>query len=365
MSNTSFNGWPLLSGHPSTTFQAVNGKTVYVANRDVAILFDYIQFNWHRYITRLGPATANQRPGERTGQIVIHSYRPGDPGNTGGRSNHRSATAMDINGHLHHYEPQCKDPDFWCGGSGLVYHPGMSTTVQNRLRSITYRVKDNSGRSVMTPGVDFVLGKRDAMHVEIANGVSSARVKQAAQRILPLSVRDWLPTPTDVGNFQLKQGLEIDCIAGPITQARLNQVIDQINTRLARIEGKVDTAISEARAAKTNSAKTNTTLSGHTTRLNNLRTLLQKTPADTVAALLGRLSPHTGKNMDWNIRLGLLTGNKKHPMHPYDFDSPAHAWYRTWEVVENMAKAIEKIVPGFKMPEDTKKSDGEEYEWRK
>lgn len=178
-----FNGWPMLDTRPTTFFTAPNGKRCYVATTDVATLFADVARRWHQQIEPLPPATHDAAPTERHGLIVIHSWRPNDPGNTGGRSNHRSATAMDINGHLHHYEPFCAMPSGSPCGGPHPWRDGFTPAQRTRLHSVVGSIADDSGRAVLTSGLDFRAGKRDAMHVEVGTGVSAARLAEAAAKV--------------------------------------------------------------------------------------------------------------------------------------------------------------------------------------
>jgi peptidoglycan hydrolase-like protein with peptidoglycan-binding domain len=174
-----FNGWTTLSSCPPATFVAPNGKTVYVRDDDVAAVFAYVTQRWHREIEPLPKATHNTWPKERMGFVVIHGYRPSNTKvGTGSRSNHCSGTAIDINGHLHPYEATL--PAAQRGGG---YRDGFTKSQRDTLRDIADSVVDKSGKSIIRLGIDFAVGKRDGMHVEIAPGVTLSRVRQAADAL--------------------------------------------------------------------------------------------------------------------------------------------------------------------------------------
>lgn len=181
------NGWPTLSRVPASTFTAPNGKTVYVANADVATVFKYIADQWHRRIEPIPKATHNVGdPAVRTGFIVIHAYRPpGAKVGIGDASNHRSATGMDINGHLHPYERTAPKP----------YRDGFTQAQRDTLRAIAREVADDNGRTIIRLGIDFQNGWRDGMHVELAPNVSTTRLRQAANRIRRLTGGTPNPAP--------------------------------------------------------------------------------------------------------------------------------------------------------------------------
>lgn len=159
------NGFTALSTLPRATFVAPNGKTVYVRDDDVATVLGAVARRWHQEIEPLPPATFNEAPKERQGFIVIHGFRP--PGATvgvGDRSNHRSATAIDINGHLHPFRcTPAKD--------------GFTEAQRRQLR----RIRDDIG--VIRLGIDFAPENYDPMHVEIAPGMSAQELRTAAFRL--------------------------------------------------------------------------------------------------------------------------------------------------------------------------------------
>lgn len=176
---TTFNGWTTLAECPPGTFKAPNGKTVYVRDDDVATVFAYITRRWHEEIEPLPKATHNTWPNERKGMVVIHGYRPSDTKvGTGNRSNHCSGTAIDINGHLHPYEATLP-----AGQQGKGYRDGFTDAQRAKLRTIANSVVDSAGKSIIRLGIDFDVGKRDGMHVEIAPGTSTTRVRQAADAL--------------------------------------------------------------------------------------------------------------------------------------------------------------------------------------
>jgi peptidoglycan hydrolase-like protein with peptidoglycan-binding domain len=176
---TTFNGWGVLKACPPGTFVAPNGKTVYVRDDHVATVFAHVARRWHEEIEPLPKATHNAWPNERKGFVVIHGYRPSQTKvGTGGRSNHCSGTAVDINGHLHPYEATLP-----AAQRGEGYRDGFTSGQRATLRDIASSVVDSSGRSIIRLGIDFDMGKRDGMHVEIAPRTSGARVREAADAL--------------------------------------------------------------------------------------------------------------------------------------------------------------------------------------
>lgn len=248
--STTYNGWRALYSPPSTYFTAPNGKRVYCANADVATIFEYVARQWHERIEPLPPATVNiGDPGVRTGFIVIHAYRaPNTTIGTGNMSNHRSATGMDVNGHLHPYEatnpPHLK-------GSG--YRDGFTNTQRAELRKIQQEVGHARGRLVLRLGIDFAVGLRDGMHVEIAPGVTAQDVKATAARLRvtevvidlthvhrALAALNYNTTPAGVRAYQHDRGLTVDGIPGPITTAALEADMATLNEIAAEQKRQAD-----------------------------------------------------------------------------------------------------------------------------
>jgi hypothetical protein len=148
------NGWPVIGLNSTKTFTAPNGKVVYCATDYVAQVLGYIAWRWHFEVERLTSATYNTAPNERKGTIVIHAHRP-----TGAtafqRSQHFSATGMDIMGHKHPYKS--------APGSD-----GFTASQRTKVRSICASVLADSGKSLVRWGGDFPdPNLYDPMHVEL------------------------------------------------------------------------------------------------------------------------------------------------------------------------------------------------------
>lgn len=244
--STTYNGWRALFSTPSTYFTAPNGKRVYCANADVATVFEYVAEQWHKRIEPLPPATCNVGdPCVRTGYIVIHAYRaPNTNIGTGNMSNHRSATGMDILGDKHPYEatnpPHLKGPG---------YRDGFTNAQRAELRKIQQEVGRARGRLVLRLGIDFAVGLRDGMHVEIAPGVTANDVAATAQRIrASRAVLDltsihrllldlgYTADTSGVRAFQRDHGLTDDGIPGPITTAALEAVMSEVLDRIKDVQ---------------------------------------------------------------------------------------------------------------------------------
>src|SRR5690606_9855255 len=109
--------------------------------------------------------------------VGIHSWRPpGTTVGTGDQSNHRSATCIDINGHLHPYERTVL-------ANGGTYRDGFTQAQRDKVRAICWGPRDSEGRRIGRSGLDFARGSRDGMHLEIAPGVTRVQVQQAAKRL--------------------------------------------------------------------------------------------------------------------------------------------------------------------------------------
>ena len=245
--SVSFNGWTVLMDYPPAAgeFVAPGGKTVYTRNADTAVIFKHVAEWWHKNLTPIAVSHVQnrKRPNERRTYyydsqgrkrpdlIGIHCYRqPGTKVGTGDKSNHRSGTAIDINGHLHHYEPTCRAGD--CGRPGGTWHSGFTAAQVARLREFARSVTDNNGKTVLRLGVDFAPGLRDAMHVEIAPGVTAAQVRQAADKI-----RKAAPSPAPKPNPE--------DVMTPEQEKKI----------LAAIEGVVDKTITKLLATRPDPAR--------------------------------------------------------------------------------------------------------------
>lgn len=284
--STTFNGWPALYSPPKTYFTAPNGKRVYCANADVATIFEYVARQWHNRIEPLPKATCNVGdPCVRTGYIVIHAYRaPNTTIGTGNRSNHRSATGMDILGDKHPYEatnpPHLRGPG---------YNDGFTNAQRAELRKIQQEIGRARGRLVLRLGIDFAVGLRDGMHVEIAPGVTAADVKATAARLrtdqgvedlteihrLLLDLGYTADTP-GVRAFQKDHGLTIDGIPGPKTTAALEAVMSAVLNELKAIRAELQDH--RARLSKLHERQTNLGQSNNNVN-RNLTDLIAKVPA--------------------------------------------------------------------------------------
>jgi hypothetical protein len=179
---TSFNGMLVLGNYPAATFTAPGWKVVYARSRPVCVILEAWARRWHRDIEPIARSHRDNwfRPRERHGStkaggfdlIGIHCYRPpGTTVGTGDQSNHRSGTALDINGHLHPYEATTP---------AASYADGFTEAQRAAVHAIADSARDASGRSIGRCGLDFARGKRDGMHLEIAPGVSERQIAEAA-----------------------------------------------------------------------------------------------------------------------------------------------------------------------------------------
>lgn len=246
---TTFNGWPRIHYPSPVYFTAPNGKRVYVANKDVATVFEYVARQWHERIERLPAAANNAYPDERRGYIVIHAQRPRTTTvGTGSRSNHVSGTAMDILGERHPYE--ATNPPHLRGAG---YRDGFSNAQRAELRKIQREIGVVNGVRILRLGIDFAVGKRDGMHVEIAPGVTKSMVATAAARLrraapkpkpitypVALSHLGYARNASGTRAYQKYRGLTEDGIPGPITLAALEADMSTVLERLNELSTKLD-----------------------------------------------------------------------------------------------------------------------------
>lgn len=167
------NGFSALDSLPSGRFVAPNGKTVYVRDDDVAVIFEHVARFWHEKIEPLPKATYNEWPNERKGYIVIHGWRPkGTTVGVGDVSNHRSGTAIDILGDRHPYK-------------SAPGRDGFTAAQRARLRKMAADpiLARRDGKSIIRLGIDFAPAYYDPMHVEIAPGTKPADLRLVADRL--------------------------------------------------------------------------------------------------------------------------------------------------------------------------------------
>lgn len=208
MARLTFNGWTQIKSiNPDRYFTTAQGKRVYSNHENVRVIFAEVARRWHNEIEPIQKATYDRFPNERNGRIRVHAARPASTKvGTGGNSNHTSHTAMDINGDLHPYERTLT-------ALGLPYRDGFTQAQRNTLRRIRHEITDDAGRPILRLGIDFPIGWRDGMHVEIAPGVSAARVKQAADKLRKAStpgkvtIRSFPASASRVGNKHFLSGL--------------------------------------------------------------------------------------------------------------------------------------------------------------
>lgn len=177
----SFNGLTVLADYPEASFTAPGWKVVYGRSRAVCVILEAWARRWHEELEPIATSHRDNwfRPRERRSKtksgafdlIGIHAYRPpGTTIGTGDQSNHRSGSAIDINGHLHPYEATHKG----------TYSDGFTQAERDLVRAIADSARDAAGRSIGRSGLDFARGKRDGMHLEIAPGTDEEQIAQAA-----------------------------------------------------------------------------------------------------------------------------------------------------------------------------------------
>lgn len=186
----SYNGLTVLTGYPPASGQftspALGFHQVYVRDRTYAVLFEAAARRWHNNIEPIEgqPEDNWYKPRERytkdkSGRntlIGIHGYRQlGNNVGTGDLSNHCSASCIDINGHKHPYEASMPP--------GRKWFSGFTAAQEKALRKIKSDFTDSSGRVILRLGLDFAIGKRDGMHVEVGPWAYADRVASAAKKL--------------------------------------------------------------------------------------------------------------------------------------------------------------------------------------
>lgn len=202
------NGWPCIPLSSTATFLAPNGKVVYVRDADMATILGYVAWRWHMSVEPIAAATNLEGdPAVRQGAIVaIHSWRPAAQiaGSTY-YSNHGTGMAMDVNGHLHPYEHSVL-------AAGGRYDDGFTDAQVAALRKIKAEIRALAGGvDILRLGLDFTVGRRDGMHVELW-----ATAAQLARCAAAIRATGWL-VPTrrgDIASYQAALGVTTDDFHG-------------------------------------------------------------------------------------------------------------------------------------------------------
>ncbi len=165
---TSMNRWPV---DPKTRKITVNGRTATVRKGPTAKLLRYHAHAWHRTVE---PVTTFN--GYRSAQLNATTGTPHD------NSNHRSATATDINGYRYPYEYTHRS----------TYRNPMTPAQIAAVRAILRKIPE------LRWGADFNAPYRDPMHTEIRTGVTKAQLKRRVRALgigkRTLSRNAWLFT---------------------------------------------------------------------------------------------------------------------------------------------------------------------------
>ena len=176
MSALSENGWPVLTEEPAAAFTAPNGTRCPVASWDVATVLSHIAWRWHREIE---PVTYCKSMQDRRQTTII---------GTSWVSNHESGTAMDINPARHPYEARCIR-------EGREYVELFTPAQAAKLREIAQGVNEAGAGYVVRLGIDYRVGIRDGMHVEIHPRATEATINRAARGIRAMTEPDPKPEP--------------------------------------------------------------------------------------------------------------------------------------------------------------------------
>lgn len=261
----SFNGFSVLMDYPGASGQFTSPeegfKQVYTRNRAFAVVLEYMARRYHEEVEKIVPSHRDNwfKPRERNSltlagnwtPIGVHCYRPPNSQvGTGNQSNHRSGSAIDINGHLHPYEASVL-------AAGRVYNDGYTQSQRDKIREITNSVRDSNGRIIGRTGLDFAKGKRDGMHLEIGVDYGKTlptqmQVNQAAKKLEAFVGRSstahtWFKNAKglDVQDFQKQAKLKgfkityVDGKAGDETDAAIRALQRAMGIA---VDGKVGTA---------------------------------------------------------------------------------------------------------------------------
>lgn len=374
MSNTTFNGHTKMMDYPTQagvfTYPGPGFKQVYVRNRACAVIFEAMSRRWHDEVEPVAASHPDNwfKPRERKSTttagkpdlIAEHGYRPpATTVGTGDNSNHRSGTAIDINGHLHPYEATTQG----------TYRDGFTQKQRDKVREIAKWVKSDSGKSLGRSGLDFAVGKRDGMHLEIAPGVSHAEMSQAAKRLENFvgrssTIDSWWEgakgldvrgaqtilanhyavgaadgkagpkTTAAIKSFQQDFGLVVDGKVGPLVRAALRQLDEgEFVPGAGQDEGKL--TVSEVEELKAQLKSLEVKVVALTAAVNRVDASVDLLPTPSAIATAvwewARLG-HGQFNAWWWLRRGAVL-NPEHKQFPADPGSPADIERKTAETV--------------------------------
>lgn len=149
----SMNGWPM---DPVTRSAKVNGRAATVRKGPVRKLFLHFGWAYHRKVEAI---------------TTFNGYRSASLNNISGSvfstSNHRSATAVDINGFKYPYE--ATRPVGW--------YNTMPAATQAKVRAILKQIPE------LGWGTDFNRPYRDPMHYEFRTGTTTAQLKKRVKSL--------------------------------------------------------------------------------------------------------------------------------------------------------------------------------------
>lgn len=153
------NGWPDARSS-AVTRVVVGGDTngAEVRTGDVARAFVWLLEQFHARVETITVVNGHRTRAENA--------RAGGATN----SNHISGTAVDVNGGSHPFEAHLPP--------GTPYRSGFSAAEERAVRSI---LEDAGG--LFRWGLDFPVGRRDAMHFELAGGTSPSDVRAFLERV--------------------------------------------------------------------------------------------------------------------------------------------------------------------------------------
>lgn len=171
------NGWP---NDPQVITVKSGNDTAEVRAGDVAVILKHLGDSFHKYVEPV---------------VTFNGYRSRALNTASGgieTSNHRSATAVDINGYEHPYEATQPASNKY----GNFKH-GFTDKQVLAIRNILHFFE-----GVLEWGQDFNYGYRDPMHFEINVGPTNPAVARVAAKIrrltAPPPVEPTAPTPPPV-----------------------------------------------------------------------------------------------------------------------------------------------------------------------
>lgn len=186
------NGWSIVDADQVTrVYVGADGDGCTFLSGDVATLFAWFFDQLHR---RVEPVYMLN--GWRS--AADNAYYGGAAG-----SNHMSGTAGDVNGDRHPYEAHTKP-----------WSSGWTSAQQATVRQIMAEA-----RGLISWGLDYAPGVRDAMHFDLTAGATAAQVRSLVLTLTPPA-----PTPAPEDDMTPEQAATLDHIATWVQQNQAGPV---------------------------------------------------------------------------------------------------------------------------------------------